>query len=486
VIPDRANEVGWQRLHPLSPVARIGRIVPILAVGVVASLTNRSSGGGETTYVAITSGLLVILGVIHWLVTRWKIDGDTLRIETGLIRRDSRQLPLSRIQAVDVVRPLLARLLGMSELRIRLAGSGSTDGRLAFLSEQGALELRRRLLAPRGIVDTPAVSVAEHPLAEVGTGRLAASVLLSGVGVVLFLFVITLIVLAGVAPKAAAVTVGFLAIYLIGIAQGLWRRLSSEFHFEAIDAPEGIRIRRGLLETVSETVPYARIQAIRQLESPLWRPFGWARLEVYIAGAVARSQNGEGSGVARKALLPVGTGREAQTMVDHLLGAPRPTMTPPPPLARGKAPLSYHFLSIGLTDDFAVCVTGRVRKQTTWVPLEKVQSIRRVQGPLQRRLGLASVIVDVAGRRVRGLCRDRSVEEADLLIEQLTDLTRLARQRHRALGPARHPAPPVDIPAAWYPDPSGRHELRYWRDGVWTEHVSSAGVATVDPTPRPD
>src|SRR6202044_442350 len=98
----------------------------------------------------------VIFGVVHWLVTRWKIEGDTLRIETGLIRRDSKRLPLARIQAVDVVRPLLARGLGVSELRIRLAGSSSSDGRLAYLAEATALELRQRLLGGPGKPDRPA------------------------------------------------------------------------------------------------------------------------------------------------------------------------------------------------------------------------------------------------------------------------------------------------------------------------------------------
>jgi uncharacterized protein YxjI len=36
-------------------------------------------------------------------------------------------------------------------------------------------------------------------------------------------------------------------------------------------------------------------------------------------------------------------------------------------------------------------------------------------------------------------------------------------------------------PAAWHPDPYGRHELRYWDGAQWTEHVSSHGRQTVDP-----
>ena len=36
-------------------------------------------------------------------------------------------------------------------------------------------------------------------------------------------------------------------------------------------------------------------------------------------------------------------------------------------------------------------------------------------------------------------------------------------------------------PAGWHPDPMGRHELRYWDGGQWTEHVSSHGRQSVDP-----
>lgn len=33
--------------------------------------------------------------------------------------------------------------------------------------------------------------------------------------------------------------------------------------------------------------------------------------------------------------------------------------------------------------------------------------------------------------------------------------------------------------AAWHPDPTGRHELRYWDGSQWTDHVSDQGVQSV-------
>jgi hypothetical protein len=39
----------------------------------------------------------------------------------------------------------------------------------------------------------------------------------------------------------------------------------------------------------------------------------------------------------------------------------------------------------------------------------------------------------------------------------------------------------VSIPPAWHPDPTGRHDHRWWDGTQWTEHVADAGVAGVDP-----
>ncbi len=43
------------------------------------------------------------------------------------------------------------------------------------------------------------------------------------------------------------------------------------------------------------------------------------------------------------------------------------------------------------------------------------------------------------------------------------------------------PPPPPPPPRSWLPDPSGRHELRYWDGTRFTEHVADDGKISVDP-----
>jgi uncharacterized protein YxjI len=40
-------------------------------------------------------------------------------------------------------------------------------------------------------------------------------------------------------------------------------------------------------------------------------------------------------------------------------------------------------------------------------------------------------------------------------------------------------------PANWYPDPTGRHELRYYDGAAWTENVSDRGVQSLDAVHQP-
>ncbi|MGH3202121.1 MAG: PH domain-containing protein [Streptosporangiaceae bacterium] len=187
-----------------------------------------------------------------------------------------------------------------------------------------------------------------------------------------------------------------------------------------------MRIRRGLLTTVAETIPFRRVQAVRLIQPLLWRPFGWCRLVVDVAGAAGRDSGPKPGGLT-KALLPVGSMNEAQYLVRLVVGHDMPELTRPPKRARVKAPLSYHFLAAGHNTVMAVTVTGRVRKRTVYVRLEKLQSVRLTQGPVQRRLSLASVHGDAAGRWAHAAFQDRQADQARELLGELAALGRSAR-----------------------------------------------------------
>jgi putative membrane protein len=375
--------------------------------------------------------VLVVGGVISWLVTRWRVEDGTLRIETGLIRRSSKRFPLVQIQAIDTVRPLLARVFGLAELRLRMAGHAGGTGRLAYLGEREADLLRARLLAlAHGIAEhTP--EPPQQVLVTVPTGRLIGSILLSPLALGVGLFVAIMVSTALAAPTAAGASIGGTAASIIVLLTALGRRFSGTFELTVSEAPDGLRLRAGLLTTSAETIPQGRVQAVRVVEPLLWRPFGWRRMHVAVAGHHRREGESQAEGRQLRTVLPVGTVEEARLLLGRIMPDAPPDRVGAPSRARWKTPLRFHYLSWGRNDTCVVTTSGRVARVTDWVPLAKVQSLRWVQGPLQRGLRLATIHVDAAGRNVFAAIRDRDTGEADRILADLIALCRTARRSSR-------------------------------------------------------
>jgi putative membrane protein len=420
----------WTRLHKLSPLLRSSRA--LVALFTVLGSRQLSPGADDDAWLdVLILGLAALAATVSWLVTRWRIHNGELQIETGLIRRQSLRVPLTRLQAVDVVRPLLARMLGLAEVRLVVAGRGSAHTRLAYLTEERAAEVRAQLLAIAHGLEADTPEPAERPVLAVGGGRIVASNLLAPgplsflvviVGTV-FLFTANPTVAAGLA--GAALALGFALVLATA------HQVGSEWEFTLGQAPDGLRLRAGLLQHRAETIPIARVQAIRRVEPLLWRLKRWVRLEVDVARQQDRDPVENESAASNRALLPVGAPEEA----DHLLtlvlpdaGVRPPANSLAPSRVRWRAPLLRHNLHAWYDETYVVCAGGRIRRTIVVVPLEKVQSIRWSQGPLSRRLGLASVHVDTAGRRFTGSARFRDAGEARSWMAELPDLARLRRE----------------------------------------------------------
>jgi putative membrane protein len=116
--------------------------------------------------------------------------------------------------------------------------------------------------------------------------------------------------------------------------------------------------------------------------------------------------------------------------------------TPPPDRARWLHPFALRRFGAGLTSEVFVTRWGLLTRELSLVPYARLQSVRVVQGPIQRRLRLATVHADTAGGR-SGTAHDRDLDEAWALAEQLATRARLARAAGRVAPPEGQTGQPL-------------------------------------------
>ncbi len=423
-----APDPTWQRLHPLTPVLRSGRY--LVAVLVILGQQGRAQNR-EVALALLLVGTVVAaaIGWLSWRATTYRLEGSELHVRTGVFQKQDRRVPLARLQTVDLVRPLLARVTGLVELRLEVVGQGDSEAKLSFLSEPVGTALRAELLArsTRAPQDTAVELPAEVLLVEVPTNVLITSVLLGAPAIVGIIVVVGLVAATVVDVRAGAAAAATAIPFLLATLGLAVRRVLAEYGFSVSEVPQGLRLRQGLLDRRTQTIPPGKVQTIRITEPLLWRRRGWVRVEVDVAGYSATSGTEQ---TLTSALLPVAPRSVAEPLLLRVLGAQIPPATQAAPVsARRRAPLSYPKLRVGLDAHFVVAQHGLLTTTTDVVPLAKVQSVRRTQGPWQRWLGLGSVHVDSAGRRLKGAdLRHRPYAETEALVRELADRSRAARR----------------------------------------------------------
>ena len=431
-----SEDLTWTRVHPVTPAVKGWKVLAVLiAIGAqqVASVRDaedvvRTIGWGPVIGV-IAAAVVVgfVYATIAWRMTRYAVDAEAIYLQNGVLFRQQRSARLDRIQAIDVVQPVLARILGLAELKMEVAGGSDSAVRLSYLKEESAQALRNALLARAaglefGTEAQPEAPVApERELISVPAGRLVVSLLRSPVlfvPVVLLVGVVVVIVVTG----EPSIVFAMLPV-LLGSGGYLWQRFAGEFGFRAAQSPDGIRLRHGLLEARAQTVPPGRVQAVRLSQPLLWRSKDWWRVQVNVAGYGKTDEQ-----QTENVLLPVGDRHEAllalwlvlpdlgaddpRALLDTALsggtsGEPSPapaagssTAVPAPDgfitsprSARWLDPWSWSRNGYAVTRHAILIRRGRFQREVVVVPHARTQSLGLRQGPVQRRLDLATVIL---------------------------------------------------------------------------------------------
>jgi putative membrane protein len=396
-------------MHPVTPAVKgwkvLAAVLAIIAWNAADDVRQLAEWLGGRAWLVI-AGVIVLVALvgfgysaIAWRMTRFAVTDEAVHLRSGVVFRQQRQARLDRLQAVDVVQPLLARIIGLSELRLEAAGpatdhpgTADPDAAVTLLVEPDA----------DGGWEGAAPVAPERPVYEVPVGRLLASTLLSSATIWLVVMlgaVGALIVGTGQVGSAFALLPA-----LLGVVSYTWTRFNRGANFRAAISPDGIRLRHGLTESRAQTVPPGRVQAVRVTQGLLWRKPDWWRVEVNVAGYGSTGDQTQTENV----LLPVGTRDEAMLalwLVLPDLGTADPRALVEAGLAgrtdeggwavaprrsRWLDPIGWRRHGVTVTDRALVLRSGVLVRQLVVVPHERTQSLGLEQGPLQRRLGLAS------------------------------------------------------------------------------------------------
>ena len=91
--------------------------------------------------------LILAAGSIDWWFTRYSLDDLAIHRRSGFLFKKNRTIRLESVQSVDISRPLVTRLLGLSELRFEVADGSSEALHIKYVSARKAEVLRRTAMA---------------------------------------------------------------------------------------------------------------------------------------------------------------------------------------------------------------------------------------------------------------------------------------------------------------------------------------------------
>ena len=480
-----------RRLHPATLISRSLQMIPrTVAAGAGYAAVIAQEGFGR---ILLFGGLAALVGVgvalLVWWRFRYSVGEREIVIESGVLHRQRRVIPFDRVQDIAIERPLLARLFGTARVRVETGGSAADEGTLDMIAVGDAQRLRDLIrrwnaAAPSTEAVGSAAEEAEPVLFEIGIGRL----LYSG------LFNFSLLFLAAIfaalqylddfglvepkewiTPEKADSATGIVTVkatlvlvailLLLGLAAGVARTIARDFGYRLTRGEAGLRRRRGLFTLSEVVIPVRRTQVAVIDSGPVARALGWYRLSFQTLGADQKEGGVQmAAPFARmEELLPI------LAEAGFPPPPPRPGFARPPRRALIRWTIPYLLpalaalaaafawdaragIAAGLLvamaayavlrwrrhlyalDDRALFVSGGLlSRRLSIIPVARTQTVSLFRSPLQRRLRLATLLVDTAGAPLLRSPEivDLEAEEAEALADRLLRRFLEARERLR-------------------------------------------------------
>ena len=474
------------KLHPLSAVFRaLSRGFQLALAGFFLGTLDFAGGFvGSVLLVPVLVLLGVALGVgwelAYYRRFSYELTDDTLDIASGVVSRRRREIPLRRVQNVDISRGLVQRALDLAVVDFETAGGGETEASLRYVSydeskrlQRGIRRRKRDETTDEG--ETTDERVEEQLLFELDTDDLlllglVAPDLRALLPVLFFAVPAVGISIPDLLLESGAVSVGPRGAALAAVSWAGTGAVTAaryyDFRLTRID--DELRYERGLLSRYDGSIPLDKVQQLDIRENALMRRFGYAALGVETAGYTP----GEGPAGGSEAAIPLAEREAVLALARSIRGFDfdEPEFSRPPRRARRRYAVRYALAVLTIAGGLFVANTfvdfplleywyvplvallvapvaahykwlhrgyhvgsehvltrnGFWRRSIAVVPAYRVQTVIQTATPFQRWRNLATVAIDTAGSLN---LTERGARAVDFDAEEATDLRETVRRK---------------------------------------------------------
>ncbi|MDZ7688730.1 MAG: PH domain-containing protein [Halobacteriales archaeon] len=484
------------KLHPVSILYRtlrqLGRISFLVFLFFFGG-----TGASEEISVVLIGVVAVVVGfvvVLVWQVAyyrrfEYEITGDTFDIRSGVISRRNREIPLRRVQNVDVTENVIHRLIGIAQVNIETAGGDQSEAMLRYVGAEKAREIqrdvrrRKKELSGEETVELEEEEDRSKKLYEISGREL---LLLSTFSIDFRLVAFAFFVLSFVPPErlgvleGISVTIAALPIAVLGllVALVLWiigfgTSFSRYYGFVLTRIDDTLGYERGLFNRYSGSIPLDKIQTFTLDENVLKRRFDYSTLGVETAGYSPTQSRQQGSETA----VPFAKIDRVMDLAVRIGDVENPEFTLPPKRARRRYAIRYTLILGALAgvlyvadifvsppdwylpllalplvpvaahlkwcnrgyylgDGYAATRNGFWNRTTVILPYYRVQNVIESSTVLQRRWRLATVTLDTAGssglRNDEARAVDMGFEDAEMIREKARERLQESLAERRA------------------------------------------------------
>jgi putative membrane protein len=381
------------RLHPFTLLFGLFRSARVLLPLIPLVFVGRGWSGAVA--LSLAAAATITSQFIRYFTFRYRIERGELVVESGLLERRHRSIPVERVQEIRIEQGVVHRLLDVVDATVETGSGGAAEATLSVLSRAEYERLRRvvfergaaaRALAPDREPEAAApaeevirrLSLRDLVVAGLTSNHLLSAVALAGA---LWNFADDIIpdnyylrateylvrnarLLADrdVETALLGALLGLVAILLIGMVFSVAGTILLFYGFTLSRRGDDLRRRYGLLTRRASNLPRRRIQVLEIEEKFIRRLLGFATLRADTSGG---KREGEDDNEGRDVLLPIAPRTEIDALAPVLL----PDLAEDP---AGWRRVSRLAIRRGVTKGALVCVlaaAASVALQRNWLAL---------------------------------------------------------------------------------------------------------------------